>query len=749
MKNKTHKAFKRLMASMLAAAMAFMLVPAMNAKADETETGAFYIENDGSKTYYETLSDAVTALGTAGGTISLDKDASAETTTIGASVGDVTLNLQDHTLTLEGTLTANNQYLDMNSGTVNSETGVNAIRAEGKLYLRLVEIYSKTPDKAVSVAAIECNRSTIKNDYAETDACALWVDSDGSAEINGSTVYGNKTAILSAGNVAVEAVGLYASQIHGDIKGEGNVSLATGTYCSTDLSIYLTDSQYLKDNASSDYPYVIAEKMDISEGGTVALDKDIAQYEYTGSEIKPSVKSVSVVSGNSITTLENDDLDVSYENNTDITDNAKVIVTGKNQYTGIIEKIFKIVEQVKASYEDVEPATGEITNISDRDDITTDDDEVEATIATDSSSLKSVFGITDEELAQGVNVWVEVKETTVSEESKAAFEEKLEESLGSAATDVYYIDADLFKKVGSNDASSVTTTSGAVAIRFQIPESLRKEGRTFALAREHEGTITIIGCDYDNSTGMVTFSSNQFSTYALAYSDDSSTSTGLTSSMVTINSIEKQGDKYVYDIVVKDSSKTYEEGKDYSVAIEQSKRGAEGTYQVTISAIAGGAFDGDDDVVISWTADDKDKKDDKKPDGSIWDMIKSAVSTVTKSTTVETDPAPATENNAAYYNAVAANKKATEAGDKALKAAIASKNETAVVTYDKVVGLSAATLKTLSEHPTMTIVVTYTDKSGAAMQINIAGSKVDLSSKATWYDTATLAKLYGATPAVK
>ena len=159
----------------------------------------------------------------------------------------------------------------------------------------------------------------------------------------------------------------------------------------------------------------------------------------------------------------------------------------------------------------------------------------------------------------------------------------------------------------------------------------------------------------------------------------------------------------------------------------------------------------DSEITSSYDPDKKDDKDKKKhndmPDWNIWDKIIGPASTSkTKTTVEETDPAPAASSNIAYYNAVAANLKATEAGNKALKNAIATGNETAVVRYDHVVGLTAATLKTLSQHPNMTIVVLYTNKQGAEMQIIIKGSAVKLTDGVNWYDLAMLTQLYGSTP---
>ena len=122
----------------------------------------------------------------------------------------------------------------------------------------------------------------------------------------------------------------------------------------------------------------------------------------------------------------------------------------------------------------------------------------------------------------------------------------------------------------------------------------------------------------------------------------------------------------------------------------------------------------------------------------------SAATQTAGSAVVESDPAPAASSSAEYYAEVEASTAAMTAGETALKSAITSGNANAVLNYGKVAGLPAATLKTLSAHPGMTITLTYVDKAGASHQVNIAGSAVKLTEGVYWYDTAKLAQIYGA-----
>ena len=85
-----------------------------------------------------------------------------------------------------------------------------------------------------------------------------------------------------------------------------------------------------------------------------------------------------------------------------------------------------------------------------------------------------------------------------------------------------YLDATLFKKVGTGTPTKVSDLNGKIKISLVIPENLRKEGRTFEIIRVHNGTPTVIQGTYDATTYTFTFETDQFSSYAIAYKDNGS-----------------------------------------------------------------------------------------------------------------------------------------------------------------------------------------------------------------------------------
>lgn len=90
-----------------------------------------------------------------------------------------------------------------------------------------------------------------------------------------------------------------------------------------------------------------------------------------------------------------------------------------------------------------------------------------------------------------------------------------------------YLDLTLFKKVGDSDddGEQVTETRKPIGIAADIPDYLIKTNRTFVAIRVHGGTADIL-TDKDSDPSTVTFYTDKFSTYAIAYKDTSAAGGG-------------------------------------------------------------------------------------------------------------------------------------------------------------------------------------------------------------------------------
>ena len=129
-------------------------------------------------------------------------------------------------------------------------------------------------------------------------------------------------------------------------------------------------------------------------------------------------------------------------------------------------------------------------------------------------TLKTLLSLTDNEVNEGVNVWLDIQEmgSRISQTEK-----DLVQSASGDHPVAIYLDINLFKKVGSNEATKITATNGKIKASIVIPESLRKSGRSFEIIRVHGGETTVIPGVYDENTYIFTFETDKFSTYALAY----------------------------------------------------------------------------------------------------------------------------------------------------------------------------------------------------------------------------------------
>ena len=172
----------------------------------------------------------------------------------------------------------------------------------------------------------------------------------------------------------------------------------------------------------------------------------------------------------------------------------------------------------KIPYDDVAISTGSVNDITGTAEATAESNPFETKIE-NNSDLTTLLSLTDEEVAQGVNVWLDIQDmsATVPQADK-----DLVQNASTNLTVGMYLDINLFKKVGDNTATKITETNGTVKASILIPESLWKAGRTFEIIRVHDGVATAIAGTYDENTHVFTFETDKFSTYALVYKDSAS-----------------------------------------------------------------------------------------------------------------------------------------------------------------------------------------------------------------------------------
>ena len=161
-----------------------------------------------------------------------------------------------------------------------------------------------------------------------------------------------------------------------------------------------------------------------------------------------------------------------------------------------------------------------------------------ATQLTDKAELLSMLvdsgDITADELAQiaygaNVNIVLTVKEATDPDAVKTA--------MAQAAKDYtigQYLDISLLKYMtvnGSQQAAvALHTTKDALTISVGVPDALINTNsavnRTYCIVRNHKGTIDVLDAAFDAAGKTLTFKTDLFSIYAIAYKDTAVPSSG-------------------------------------------------------------------------------------------------------------------------------------------------------------------------------------------------------------------------------
>lgn len=198
-------------------------------------------------------------------------------------------------------------------------------------------------------------------------------------------------------------------------------------------------------------------------------------------------------------------------------------ITAKGNYTGTVKQTYAIAP---AKAEDAPTGSGKV-NVN----VQSEGAVPPAALLTDKAELIAMLvdsgDITAEELAQiangaSVDIVLTVKEANVSDEVKTA--------MAQAAKDYtigQYLDISLFKYMTVNGSQQagvpLHTTKDALTISVVVPDALihtdSAVNRNYCIVRNHEGTITVLDAAFDAAGKTLTFKTDRFSIYAIAYKD--------------------------------------------------------------------------------------------------------------------------------------------------------------------------------------------------------------------------------------
>lgn len=210
-------------------------------------------------------------------------------------------------------------------------------------------------------------------------------------------------------------------------------------------------------------------------------------------------------------------------------------VTGKGNYKDYVKWTYVIApaKAEDAPGEDITIGNGKV-----KVDVKSEGTVPPATLLTDKAELLAMLvnsgDITADELVQiangaSVDIVLTVKEANVSDEVKTAMAQAAK-----GYTIGQYLDISLFKYMTVNGSQQagvpLHTTKDALTISVVVPDALINTNsavnRTYCIVRNHEGTITVLDAAFDAAGKTLTFKTDRFSIYAIAYKDTAVPSSG-------------------------------------------------------------------------------------------------------------------------------------------------------------------------------------------------------------------------------
>ena len=128
-----------------------------------------------------------------------------------------------------------------------------------------------------------------------------------------------------------------------------------------------------------------------------------------------------------------------------------------------------------------------------------------------------------EEVANGIDAKIYLVVEDISESVPEEDKELIDAKKGNSQVGMY-LDVTVWKQLGARDPESVADTNQPLSITITVPDNLRNTNssleRTYQIIRVHDGAAEVIESTYNEDTGIITFVTDRFSTYALVYTDE-------------------------------------------------------------------------------------------------------------------------------------------------------------------------------------------------------------------------------------
>ena len=440
------------------------------------------------------------------------------------------------------------------------------IDAEGKSIT--LDLNGKTLSIAKNKSVIlENGELTVKNGFIDAVVDAFYVESEGSAVLNLESdvnvtageccvVLKHEGAVLNTEANLISTGGAYAPIQGNGSAGGIKVNITGGTIKSEDVGIYFPSTTELNISGGTiegkTAIYHKSGKLTIS-GGEFKAFGEKAEYVHNGNGCNatgdalvieacdyPGGVPVVSITGGKFTSANANAIGYYQQSEAYKLENEKFVTGGTfdsdpsvyvaDGYMTVGTTEFKVLPEYKVE------ADSDVTTEEDNAEVkknTTDivEDIIASNDVTDSTAVKD--GVVSEETAEAIVeaivagetitttvVVEEVSADSVSKEVQDAMEEAAAKEISEEAK-LVYLNVEVLLMANGRELGTLNQLSDEIVITIEIPEEIKSNNYVYKVLRNHNGVITVLDTVL-NEDGTLSFKTDCFSTYAIGYSETSS-----------------------------------------------------------------------------------------------------------------------------------------------------------------------------------------------------------------------------------
>ena len=291
----------------------------------------------------------------------------------------------------------------------------------------------------------------------------------------------------------------------------------------TNAGDYTVKTKYIGDNNHTDFIgsdiSATIDRMTLNaDDVTISFSSD--SYGYTGNEVKP-VPTITIKSGDKV--LDSSDFDIIYTNNTEVGTATITIVTkdGANYVFGTGDNAPKTTFVIRLGGKEINTDVRKDDKSPEVKAANLTDEFAESTLSDEEKAL--IDNAVDHGKSVDIDLYLDIKD--ISDTISTSDKEKIK-AYATNTDNIAFFDISLFKEIiisgQSQGATSIHELTTPLKLTIGVPKSFPAVAdgytRTYKVLRLHDGSVTVLPTTL-NADGTLSFETDKFSTYALAYTD--------------------------------------------------------------------------------------------------------------------------------------------------------------------------------------------------------------------------------------